>query len=127
MVMLEEALLSAADGKLPDEKTLDLIMTHTSGDVDRTRLETQLEMLCATMDSSPQPSLRDVKDYLCSLSPDQRYNLSKVCTLLKLVVVSPATNSVSERNSPALQRLKSYLRSTMSQERLNHQCRCAGS
>ena len=68
----------------------------------------------------PQPSLRDVKDYLCSLSPDQRCNLSEVCTFLKLIMVSPKTNSVSEGSASALQRVKFYLRSTMSQERLNH-------
>ena len=120
VVMFEKALLSVADGKLPDEEMLESIMPHTCGDVDRKRLVTQLEMLSTAMHSSSQPSLRDVRDYLCSLSPDQWYNLSEVCTLLKHIVVSPATNSVNERGTSALQRVKSYLRSTRSQERLNH-------
>ena len=115
--MLEKALLSAADGKLPDEEMLESVITHTCGDVDRTKLVTQLEMLSTAMDSSSQPSLRDVRDYLHSLSPDQQYNLSEVCTLLKLIVVSPATNSDSERSASALRRAKSYLRSTMSQKK----------
>ena len=85
--------------------------------VDRTRLETQMEMLGTAMDSSPLPNLRDVKNYLCSLSPDQ---LFKACTLLNLIVASPAPNSVSERSASALQSAKSYLRSTMPQERLNY-------
>ena len=32
----------------------------------------------------------------------------------------PAMNAVSERSFSALRRIKSYLRATMSQERLNH-------
>ena len=120
VVMLEKALLSAADGKLPDEEMLESVITHTCGDVDCTRLGTQLEMLSTAMHSSSKPSLRDVRNYLCSLSPDQQHNLSEVCTLLKLILVSPATNSVSERSASALRRVKSYLRSTMSQERLNY-------
>ncbi len=46
--------------------------------------------------------------------------MSEVCTLLKLILVAPATNAVSERSASALRRVKAYLRSTMLQERLNH-------
>ena len=46
--------------------------------------------------------------------------MSEVCILLKLVLVAPATNAVSERSTSALRRVKTYLRSTMTQERLNH-------
>ena len=60
------------------------------------------------------------------------YSISKSCdlhetmqsclfiTLLKLVIVIPATNASSERNRSVLRRVKSYLRTTMSQVRLNH-------
>ena len=43
-----------------------------------------------------------------------------VCKLLSLVLVMPATNAVSERSFSCLRRLKSYLRATMSQSRLNN-------
>ena len=39
---------------------------------------------------------------------------------MKLITVMPATNASSERSFSAIRRLKSYLRSTMTQERLNH-------
>ena len=39
---------------------------------------------------------------------------------MKLVLVIPVTNGSSERSFSAMRRVKSYLRSTMSQERLNH-------
>ena len=42
--------------------------------------------------------------------------MSEVCTLLKLIlIVLPATDAVSERRASALKRVKTYLRTTMSQ------------
>ena len=44
---------------------------------------------------------------------------SEVLALLRLVMVLPATNAVSERSFSTLRRVKTYLRSVMSQDRLN--------
>ena len=44
---------------------------------------------------------------------------SEIIVLLKLYLVSPATNAVSEQSASSMRRLKNWLRSTMSQERLN--------
>ena len=38
---------------------------------------------------------------------------------MQLILVMPATNSTSERSFSALRRVKTYLRSTMGQQRLN--------
>ncbi len=54
------------------------------------------------------------------MTPVQRELLSEVCQLFKLLLVIPATNAVSEWSFSALQRVKTYLRSTMAQDRLNH-------
>ncbi len=40
--------------------------------------------------------------------------------MLKFVLIMPASNSTSERSFNALRRVKTYLRNTMGQERLNH-------
>ena len=55
-----------------------------------------------------------------SLSTAEKSLLSEVCTLLQLVIVMPATNAISERSFSALKNVKSYLRTTMHQERLNN-------
>ena len=39
--------------------------------------------------------------------------------MLTLILVLPSTNAVSERSASALRRVKTYLRTTMSQLRLN--------
>ena len=44
---------------------------------------------------------------------------SNVWILLKLLLVMPATNATSERSFSALRRIKTYLRTTMTQVRLN--------
>ncbi len=62
----------------------------------------------------------DIVDLFKSMSPAQRNSMSEICTLLKLTQVVPATNAESERSASALRRVKSYLRSTMSQSRLNN-------
>ena len=54
------------------------------------------------------------------MSSAERNLISEVDKLLKLVLVMPSTNAISERSFSALRRVKNYLRSTMTQERLNH-------
>ena len=51
--------------------------------------------------------------------------LSEVIIIAKLMIVMPATNAVSERSFSTLKRTKTYLRSTMLQERLNQKCAVA--
>ena len=46
--------------------------------------------------------------------------MSTACKLLQLLLVMPATNAMSERTFSALKRIKTYLRRTMMQARLNH-------
>ena len=55
-----------------------------------------------------------------SLSPAQKVLLAEVCTFIKLILVMPATNAASERSFSAMRRVKSYLRTTMTQGRLNY-------
>ena len=55
-----------------------------------------------------------------SLSPGVQSSMSEAFTLLRLILVMPATNAVSERSASALRRVKNYLCSTMSQARLNN-------
>ena len=46
--------------------------------------------------------------------------MSEVGFLLKLILVIPATNACNERSFSVLHLIKSYLRSTMRQQCLNH-------
>ena len=46
--------------------------------------------------------------------------ISRVIKLLKLLIVMPATNAVSERSFRAMRKLFTYCRTNMGQNRLNH-------
>lgn len=67
-----------------------------------------------------KPTILDIRDYFKSLSHAQRQLLDQVCRAVQLILVLPATNATSERSFSALRRVKSYLRSTMGQQRLNN-------
>ena len=58
--------------------------------------------------------------FLRDLSLPQKSFFSEVCLLARLIIVMPASNAVSERSFSAMRRLKTYLRCTMRQSRLNH-------
>ena len=67
-----------------------------------------------------EPSIQDLIVHLRNLPVSQKALLTEVCILAKLLLVMPATNAVSERSFSALRLVKTYLRSTMLQSRLNH-------
>ena len=70
-------------------------------------------------DGKAKITIFEIKEYFLALSTSQRSLLSEVCLLLQLILVLPATNATSERSFSALRRVKSYLRNTMGQKRLN--------
>ncbi len=80
----------------------------------------QLNVMSSNFPSEYEISLKSIIAYFRELSEPQRALLSQVCKLVHLVLVMPATNAVSERSFSSLRRLKSYLRATMSQNRLNN-------
>ena len=97
------------------------MLPHFKDDFQRNLLEAQLYTfgLDFKYDGKSNISIIDVKEYFQSLSTSQRDLLSEVGRLLQIVLVMPATNATSERSFSALRRVKSYLRNTMGQERLN--------
>ncbi len=60
-----------------------------------------------------------IRTFLIELDQAQLL-LSEVVKLMKLILVMPATKATSERSFSALKRVKTYLRSSMTQTRSNH-------
>ena len=75
------------------------------------------------MAGKPDKSAKAIHRELRSMPYGTRQNISHMGILLKLILVAPATkktNAVSERSASALRHVKNYLRSTLSQVRLNN-------
>ena len=54
------------------------------------------------------------------MSAGIRAYFSEVVILIKLLLIAPATNAVNERSCSTLRQIKTYLRTTMTQNRMNN-------
>ena len=129
MAVLEKVLMDYANGitafcstELPHEFDL------YKDDLDLSKLKTQLSMLPDlivtrnTRNSVPIKKVTNVRT-ICDIINETsvgREMLSEVIKLLKIFYTLPTTTSTAERSFSALRRLKTFLRSTMTQPRLNH-------
>ena len=64
-------------------------------------------------------SFKKIRNQVKLFSSAKNALISDVIKLLKLLVVTPATNAVIERSFSAMRRLYTYTRTNMSQSRLN--------
>ena len=81
----------------------------------------QLQLLPSVMtDNININSFKEIRNQVKLLSSAKKALISDFIKLLKLLVVIPATNAVSERSFSAMRRLYTYTRTNMSQSRLNH-------
>ena len=120
MYSRQESLLVNAANKQDYEEDLKFVTKFDKKDLCKEQLEMQLDILATSR--PPETSRYDLPfllKQLKAMSIAQRSLLCHVCTVISLILVMPATNAVSERSFSTLRRIKTYLRSTMSQIRLN--------
>ncbi len=114
-----EALLLKSINKEDYTEELKKILEVYKDDVNGSNLETQLKIFCTTAPDGIN-SIYDILSYLQKLSLADKELIKEICIIAKLILVMPATNSSSECSFSAMKRVKSYLRSTMTQDRLNN-------
>ena len=118
---LEELLVRAANNEDHSEQLREVI--SYGSDFEEGELCTQLQIFgsCFTnLSNSKKVTLKEALQFLQNLSISQRSFYKQVCWLARLILVLPATNAASERSFSNMKRIKTYLRSTMKQDRLNH-------
>ena len=77
-------------------------------DVEESNLKTQLETLPTLFSSnSCNLTVTSIKRHMVSMSKAMWIAYSEICTILRLIMLIPATNAVSERSASALRRLTS--------------------
>ncbi|KAH3855844.1 hypothetical protein DPMN_098414 [Dreissena polymorpha] len=74
-------------------------------------VEKQLESLKSVMDkknysTTNNVSIKDIVQVSIDMKPASRTMFSEIATVLKLILVMPATNATSERTFSALRRIK---------------------
>ena len=115
---LEEVLIS---GRLST-----VIQSYPELLIDQTSFQKELDMF------HNQPAIKDAKRVtlkIClttykNLPPEVQNMYSNVRSLLRLLAVNPVSSASAERSFSSLRRLKTYVRSTISQPRLNHLAVC---
>ena len=116
---VQDLILKAA--KQQDyQDELDFIINYYGDDFDASLLKTHLEIFSTNMQCEGDVTLSEVIKFFKAKNTTEQDFLSQLCKLLRLLLVMPATNASSERSFSALRRIKTYLRSTMTQARLNH-------
>ena len=117
---LENLLIKGATGE-DFAEDLKFACSVYGSDINDSNLRMQLATLSTSIKEKVTVlNIFDVRNYLQQLTDAERALLNEVVVVMKLLLVMPATNSTSERSFSAMRRVKSYLRSTMGQERLNH-------
>jgi Domain of unknown function (DUF4371)/hAT family C-terminal dimerisation region len=84
-------------------------------------LQVEISMLRTTQNmDGTKSSVDDYAKLLMNMSPEVRGMFPHVEALVRLLLVNPASSASAERSFSSLRRLKTYLRSTIGQARLNH-------
>lgn len=104
---LEDLLIRAVNGE-DYEEPLMFTTSFYQDDLDVSQLRVHLQTLHANMDHEPSKTvtLSDIKDYIQKLTSHERGLLSEVETVLKLILVMPSTNAVSQRSFSAFMSTK---------------------
>ena len=114
----ESLLLKAVRGENYTAE-LDSASSFYGDDFSVPTLQVQLQKTLRTQfEKESHITLQDIIQYLKTFNNAELTIYSEVATLLKLILVSPATNATSERTFSAMRRIKTYLRSTMGQANL---------
>ena len=124
---LSATLASAVElikGK-PRENELNEVCITYGDSIDKYRLNAQLSLLQPTVEALEfdvkEFSMFDLIKFFQKLGYSRKIALSEVIKVAKVLLVIPATNAiVSERSFSAMKRVKTFLRSTTSDNRLNH-------
>jgi hypothetical protein len=74
--------------------------------------------------STKAATLYDAKQAYCKMSTDVRHLFPEVFVLIKLLLICPGSSCESERSFSALRRLKTWLRHSMTQHKLNYVSIC---
>jgi hypothetical protein len=98
---------------------IDLNVLNTYQNINLDSLQIEIKMFRLKHKFS---SVAEAAAILSNMTPECRGIFREIEKLVRLLLVFPSSSAEAERSFSSLRRLKSWLRSTMSQTRLNHVC-----
>jgi len=101
-------------------KELQFIELHYSDDLDVQVLKCQVEIFKLFLKDTDCVCFFDILVKIKELPEPEKSMISQIITIINLILVNPATSASGERSFSAARRLKTWLRSTMSQQRFNN-------
>ena len=116
---METLLLNALKLGIDVTDELKYMSEKYAEDVNVTLLKAQLPVFKLMLSGEFQ-SFHEIYSAFQSLDQCENDLISVIVTVFKLILVNPATNAVSERSFSTARRLKTWLRSSMNQIRLNN-------
>ena len=121
LISIEDLVISAAMGEEIDIS--DDLTKKLDGDLNVSKLESELKLLPSFV-KEVDPLLKketSINTIMDIMKKGKLTNVfSELHTLFKLYLTVPLSNATAERSFSALHRIKSYLRSRLTQEHLNH-------
>ena len=115
---LEDILVTNTSEEDYEDKVRDVTAFY-GDDFNEELLKTQPALFHTNYSTEDHKSINDTIKLLQQTSAAEKSLLSEVIKVARLLLVMPATNAVSERTFSSMRRLKSYLWTTMTQERMN--------
>ena len=86
-----------------------------SSDLRKFKLKTLIKALENNVDKK-RVGIKEAMKIISSLNASRKLLVAELLKLVKLILLVPTTNAVSERSRKTLCRVKTYLRSSMTQE-----------
>ena len=117
--LVNPKLFRSFEGKVPSNK-IDLLKERYGPLFDISVLESQLKFIYMDTDFHKETSMA-ILQYIFQLNIQS--SLPEVVKLLKMNGVFSLTSASAERSFSCLKRVKTYLRATMTQDRLSFPCR----
>ena len=107
-----------------DLSKYDDVLVLYKDDFERDCLESQLHILHSNLpreieEETGGTKLKSLVRFFQTLSQVEHQFYNMVMKLTEIILIMPGTNAISERSFSALRRMKTWLRSTMNQTRLN--------
>ena len=114
----EQTVINAAKGEYSGMR--EMTAAQVPDQFDKSRLHMQLTLLGDLSKTKGLKTAQDVAGFIGALQPQTRELLTEVEKLIELCLCLPVSAASSERSFSTLRRLKTWLRSNMTQRRLTH-------